>query len=58
MVQRCEKLRLAFEPCQTFAVSRKLFGKHFDRDLAIQLGVTRAIDLTHPAYTDRGADLV
>ena len=53
MVQRREELGLALEPRQTLFVFRKLFGEDFDRDVAVELRVASAIDLTHAAFADR-----
>jgi hypothetical protein len=39
-------------------VSAKVRWKDFDRNLAIQSLVTRAIDLAHSAFTERSHDLV
>ncbi len=57
MVQRCEK-RLALEPRETIGVLRKRIGKHFDRDLTIELRVARTVHLPHTAFAERCEDLV
>ena len=31
-------------------------GQDFERDIAIQLGIARAIDLSHSAFADRRGD--
>ena len=46
MIQRREELGFALEPRQTFAIVRELFRKNFDRDVALELRVTRAVNLT------------
>ena len=33
-------------------------GRIFERDLALQLAVAGAVDLAHPAGTERGDDIV
>jgi hypothetical protein len=58
MIQRRERLGLTLEPRETVGVVRKRFGQHFDRDLAIEARILRAIDLTHPAGADGGQNLV
>ena len=58
MVQRGEHLRLAIEPREPLGVVRDRRQQHLDRDVAIQLGIARAIDLTHAARAEHGDDLV
>jgi len=45
MVERREHLRFAREARDAIDVERERFGQHFDRDVAIELRVTRAIHL-------------
>ena len=52
MIQRAGGLRLLFKPPQAIGVLRKSRRQYFDRDIAIQLLVTRAIDFTHAALAD------
>jgi hypothetical protein len=33
-------------------------GEDFDRDVAMELGIVCAIDLTHPAFANQRAELV
>ena len=33
-------------------------GQHLERDAPVELGISRLIDLAHPAFTDEGTDLV
>ena len=46
MVQRREELGLTLEPRQALFVSRELFGKNFDRYVAVELPIACPIDLT------------
>jgi len=52
VIQRGEKLGLAFEPCQTICVSGQGLGQHFDRHLAFESHVGCPIDLTHAALAE------
>ena len=58
MIERRKRPRLALETREPFRIPRKQIGKHFDRYLATQLRVARAIDLAHPARADGGHDFV
>jgi hypothetical protein len=57
MVERREHLRLTLEPREAFRVGRENFGEDFQRDVAIELRVARAIDLAHPTAPKRGEEL-
>ncbi len=58
MIQRREKLRFPLEPPKALVVLRERFGQHLNRDLGVELGITRAVDLTHSARSDGSDDLV
>jgi len=58
MVQRGQHLGLALEAAQSIGVADHTVGQDLQRDLAIQRGVARAIDLTHSARADKGENLV
>ena len=58
MIQRGERLRFAREPGQPIGIARERVGQDLDRDVAIQLGVARAIHLAHAAFADRRGDFV
>ncbi len=49
MVQGGEGLGFASESGQTLGVMRKRVRQDLDRDVAIELGITRPIDLSHAA---------
>ena len=49
VIQRCEQASLALESSHPLTVAHETLGKHFDRDVALQFGIPRAVDLTHPA---------
>ena len=51
-------MRFALEARQTIRIEREDVRQHFERNVAIQFGVASAIDLTHPAATERGQNLV
>ena len=56
MVQRGEDLRFADEPCEAIGIVGDGGQQHFDRDVAIQLRVARAIHLAHAADANRIED--
>jgi hypothetical protein len=52
MVERGDGLRFAREPYATFGIVAQLRRKNLERDLTIEAGVFRRIDLPHaPAPT-------
>ena len=58
MVQRGEQVRFAVEAREPGDVSREGAGQDFQRDIAIQLRVTRPIDLAHAPFAKHGHDFV
>ena len=58
MIQRGADFRLALEAKQPFGIAGKGLGQELQRDIAIELRVARAIDLTHPAHADAGDDFI
>jgi hypothetical protein len=58
MVQRGEDLGLALKPPQALRIPRKRFRQEFQRDIALQPGVARAVDLAHAAFANLGSDFV
>jgi len=58
VVERGENLRLALEARDAFGVGGKSFGEDLDGDLAPELRVSGAIDLTHAARAQHGNDFV
>ncbi len=58
MIQRGQHLRFAFEAGHVLLVVGERRGQHFDRDVAIQLRIARAVDLAHPARAEGRDDLV
>ena len=58
MIQRREQLRLALEARQPFGIAREQIRQHFDRDVAIEPRVGRAIDLALTARAEEGLNLV
>ena len=58
MVQRREELGFALESRDAFVILRERRGQHLDRDVAIELRISRTEHLAHPARADGGGDLV
>jgi hypothetical protein len=58
MIRRPQDLRFALKASQSLGILYERRGKNFDRYFPIQLGVLGAINLTHPAFTDRRKDFV
>jgi hypothetical protein len=58
MVQQGERTGLALEAGQAFGVACESLRQDFDCDVALELGVPRAIDLAHPARANRRLDFV
>ena len=47
MIQRCEHVSLALESSRPLTVARETLGEHFDRDVALQFCIPRAVDHSH-----------
>jgi hypothetical protein len=58
MIQLCEYLRLAPEPCEAVWIPGENVGKNLERDAPIQSGIVRAIHLAHAARADDLADFI
>ena len=58
MIQRRERLRLAFEARQAVGVRGERVRQDLDRDLAAKCRVRCAIHLPHTAFTDLSGDFV
>src|SRR4029079_10976506 len=58
MIERREELRFLLEAGQAVRTLDEARRQDFQRDVAIQLGVARAIHLAHPARPDGSDDLV
>ncbi len=58
MVQAGKNLRLSLKPSEPIRISGKRLGQDLQRDLSIQLGISRLIDLAHAPLVDEGRDLV
>ena len=58
VVERCQHLRLAFEPREAIGVVGDGRQEHFERDIAMELPVVRPVDFAHPSASQVGADLV
>ena len=58
MVQRREDMCLALKAGETVWIACKRARKDFQRDVSIELGVTRPVHFAHPADTYGGDDFV
>ena len=58
MIQRGKEFRFAFEAQLPRTIRRKNFRKDLDRHLALQLSVSRAINLTHSTSAQQRPDFV
>jgi len=58
VIERGEYLRLAFEAREPIGILRKRVRQNFDRHIAPEPRVARAIDLAHAARADEGDDVV
>ena len=58
MVEAGKNLRFSLEPRQTIRIAGKRLGQDLQRLLPIQLCIGGLIDLSHPAFTDEGGDVV
>ena len=58
MIQRGQHLRFALEARHVLLVIREGRGQHLDGDVAIELGVVRAVHLAHAAGAEGCHDLV
>jgi hypothetical protein len=58
MVQRGEHLGLALEAAQAVRIEGEQLGQHLQRDITIQPGIARAIDLAHAADANGHDDFI
>ena len=58
MIQRGEHPRLPLEAREPLGVARECVRQEFDRDIALELRVARAVHLTHAARTEQGLHLI
>ena len=58
MVQRGEDFGFPLEPSEPIRIRRERLGQDLGRHLAVQLGVGRLVDLSHPALADEGGHVV
>jgi len=58
MVHRCQRSCLVLQASETPCVEAMLLRQHLQRHVALQPGVPRAIDLTHPAVDQWVNDLI
>jgi hypothetical protein len=58
VVQCGDRLRLAFEARAPLGVGAELLGQDLDGDVAVEARVAGSVNLSHPAGTDGGQDLI
>jgi len=58
MVERREDLGFPLEPRKPILIRRECLWQDFDRDVALQPGVMRPLDLPHAADSQGGQHLV
>jgi hypothetical protein len=58
MIKRAENSGFLLEALQSVLVCAQREREDFDSDHSVKPGVARAVDLTHPARTQRRLDLV
>jgi hypothetical protein len=58
MIERRQRPCFPLEAREPFGVVRHVGRQHLDGDVALQLGVARAIDHAHPTLADKRGDLV
>jgi hypothetical protein len=58
MIQGGEDFGLALKPCEPIVVGGNRERQNLDRDLTLQLRISRPIHLTHPAFADLHDDVV
>src|SRR5262245_7414473 len=58
MVECGENLGLALKPREALGIARKVRRQDLERDLALQAGVTRAVDLSHPPCAEGADDFI
>ncbi len=56
VVERCEHLRFTREPREPLGIRREQLRQHFQRDVPVQRGVARPVDLAHSTVADGGDD--
>ena len=56
--ERCNRLRLVFEPVQRFRIVRGSLGHDLDRHLAPEPRVARPVNFAHPPRAERRNDLI
>jgi hypothetical protein len=58
MIQRCKRPRFAIETRQALTVRRDRIGQYFDRNFASEVGIVRALVLTHATDPDLIDDFI
>ena len=58
MIQCRQCPSLAVESSEAIGIRREELGQHLDRHITMELGIARAVYLTHAARPERGGDFV
>jgi hypothetical protein len=58
MIERCQDMRFALEAHEAIGIEREQIREDFQRDVAVQLQITRPIDLAHTTGADHREDFV
>src|SRR5262245_36293484 len=58
VIERRQNFRFTLESTKSIVIARKLFGHNLDRDFTLQLGVTSAVNLAHPALAEQRSDFI
>ena len=58
VIQRGKDLGFTLEASEAVGIEREFGGQDFQRDVAIQSGVARPIDLAHTAHAKQAGDFV
>ena len=58
MIERGEHFRFALKARESIGIGRQRRRKNLERDLTLELGVSRPVDLTHSAFANWRGDFV
>jgi hypothetical protein len=58
MVERSQNLSLALKAVQPIGIVSEMVGQEFQRDVALELSISRAINHTHPTFAERRRNFI
>jgi hypothetical protein len=58
VIERRQHLRLALESSHAIGILRERLGQDLDGNVAVELGVSGAPDLSHPALAELGGNAI